>query len=279
MVHFAPCTKEISADQYAQLFIDNVFRLHGTPKVIVSNWDPWFTSWFWTEFFQILGADLRLSMAFHPQTDGQSEVTIRVLENFLWPYVELHPHTWSKRLSVAEFAANNAINVSIGYTPFYLNAGEDLALPRNLLVPPGSTSNQVVQEAIGQMKEALDDVKLNLVKAQERMKTQVDKTRREEEWKVGDRVFLTTQHLQTFVVHMLPKLRRRWVGPFTITKVVSPVAFQLDLPPGWQIHPTFHTSNLKVYIRHPDFKWEVDPPPPVLVDGNLEYEVEAILRH
>ena len=91
-------------------------------------------------------------------------MTIRVLENFLRPYVELHPHTWSKRLSVAEFATNNAINVSTGYTPFYLNAGEDPTLPENLLFPPGSTSNQVVQEAIGRMKEALDDAKLNLVK-------------------------------------------------------------------------------------------------------------------
>ena len=107
----------------------------------------------------------------------------------------------------------------------------------------------------------------------------MDKTRREEEWKVGDRVFLNTRHLRTFAVHLPPKLRRRWVGPFTITKVVSPVAFRLDLPPGWQIHPTFHASNLKAYIRHPKFKREVDPPPPVLVDGNLEYEVEAILRH
>ena len=103
-----------------------------------------------------------------------------MLENFLRPYVKLHPHTWSKRLSVAEFAANNATNVSMGYTPFYLNAGEDLALLENLLVPLGSISNQAVQEAIGQMKETLDDAKLNLVKAQERMKTQVDKTRREE---------------------------------------------------------------------------------------------------
>ena len=81
----------------------------------------------------------------------------------MWPYVELHPHTWSKRLSVAEFAANNAINVSTGYTPFYLNAGEDPALPKNLLAPPRSTSNQAVWEAIGRMKEALNDAKLILV--------------------------------------------------------------------------------------------------------------------
>ena len=95
MVHFCPCTKEITTDQYAQLFVDNVFRLHGTPSVIISDRNPRFTSRFWQQFFQILGIDLRLSSVFHPQTDGQSEVTIRVLENFLRPYVKVHPHTWS----------------------------------------------------------------------------------------------------------------------------------------------------------------------------------------
>ena len=67
------------------------------------------------------------------------------------------------------------------------------------------------------------------------------------------------------------------MGPFTIVKIISPVAFRLDLPPWWQMHPTFHASNLKAYIGYPEFKHEVDPPPPELVDGNLEYEVEAIL--
>ena len=75
------------------------------------------------------------------------------------------------------------------------------------------------------------------------------------------------------------KLKRRWVGPFTIDQVISPVAYRLDLPKGWQIHPTFHVSHLKAYHRHPEFEREVEPPPPVLVDGELEYEVEAILRH
>ena len=65
----------------------------------------------------------------------------------------------------------------------------------------------------------------NLVKAQESMKTKVDKTKRDEEWKVGDQVFLSTWHFWTFAVHLPPKLRQRWVGPFMITKVVSPIAF------------------------------------------------------
>ena len=72
-------------------------------------------------------------------------------------------------------------------------------------------------------------------------------------------------------------MKRCWVGPFTITKVVSPIAFRLDLPPGWQIHPNSYANNLKAYIRHPEFEQEVEPPPLELVDGNLEYKVEVIL--
>ena len=89
MVHFCPCAKDITADQYAQLFMDNVFRLYGMPLVIISDRDPRFTSRFWKQFFQILGTDLQLSIAFHPQTDGQREVSILMLENFLQPYVEV----------------------------------------------------------------------------------------------------------------------------------------------------------------------------------------------
>ena len=93
MVHFAACTKEITAMEYAQLFVDHVFRLHGLPEVIISDRDPRFTSKFWQSLFDLLGTDLRFSTAYHPQTDGQSERMIQTLENFLWPYVERHPET------------------------------------------------------------------------------------------------------------------------------------------------------------------------------------------
>ena len=93
MVHFAACTKEITAMEYAQLFGDHVFRLHGLPEVIISDWDPHFTGKFWSSLFDLLGTDLRFSTAYHPQTDGQSERMIQTLENFLRPYVEQHPET------------------------------------------------------------------------------------------------------------------------------------------------------------------------------------------
>ena len=62
-------------------------------------------------------------------------------------------------------------------------------------------------------------------------------------------------------------------GPVHNRQFVSPVAFLLDLPPGWQIHPTFHANNLKGHIQHPEFEWEVEPPSPEIVNGKLEYEV------
>ena len=202
-----------------------------------------------------------------------------MLEKFLQPYVKLHPHMWSKRLSLGEFATNNAINVSMSYTPFFLNGGENPALPEHVLISLGSTSNQAVREAMNRMKEALNNVKGSLSKAQEQMKRRMDKAKHAKEWTVGDRVLLSTRNLQTFAPHLPSKLKRRWVGLCTITKIVSLVAFRLDLPSWWQIHPSFNANNLKAYIPHPEFKQDVEPPPPELVDGDLEYEVEVILQH
>ena len=76
--------------EYAQIFVDNVFRQHGLPEVIISDRDPRFTGKFWCALFDLLGMDLRFSTAFHPQTDGQSERMIQTLENFLRLYVERH---------------------------------------------------------------------------------------------------------------------------------------------------------------------------------------------
>ena len=77
--------------EYAKLFIDHVFDLHGLPEVIILDRDPRFMSKFWKSLFQLLGTDLRFSTAFHPQTDGQSETAIQTLENFLRPFVERDP--------------------------------------------------------------------------------------------------------------------------------------------------------------------------------------------
>ena len=94
-----------------------VFKIPGLPRAIISDRDPRFLSKFWQELFRLLGTNLRMSTAYHPETDGQSEVSICTLENFLRPYVEEHPEEWSTYLPLPEFVVRNAINVSTGYNP------------------------------------------------------------------------------------------------------------------------------------------------------------------
>ena len=278
MVHFAPCTKEVTAQEYARLFVDHVFRLHGLPEVIISDRDPRFTSKFWRSLFELLGTDLRFSTAFHPQTDGQSERTIQTLENFLRPYVERNPSGWSKQLPLAEFATNNAVNMATGYSPFFLNVGCHPLVPMVVLQGRGKSNVEAVQVMVDRMKTALEEAQANLAHAQSRAQYQANKSRRDESYKVGDEVLLATRNLR-IDQHLPSKLRRRWIGPFRVVKVVSPLAYEVDLPPGWKIHPVFHVSNLKRYARSPEFIRSETPPPPELVDGEEEYKVEAILRH
>ena len=79
--------------------------------------------------------------------------------------LKLHPHIWRKRLSLAEFAANNSISVATGYTLFFLNSGEHPTLLEHLVISPGLTLNQAIRKAISWTKEALDDAKRNLASA------------------------------------------------------------------------------------------------------------------
>ena len=74
-----------------------------------------------------------MSIAYHPETDGLSEVSICTLENFLRPYVEEHPEEWSTYLPLAEFAVRNAINISTGYSLFYLMYGQNVQAPMGLI--------------------------------------------------------------------------------------------------------------------------------------------------
>ena len=103
------------------------------------------------------------------------------------------------------------------------------------------------------MKMALVDAQTNLQKAQERMKRSVDKRRQSEMYKVGDEVVMTTTNLSSYCLHLPPKIKARWAGPFRITQEISPIAYRLDLPPGWQIYPVFHVSKLNYYICSEEF--------------------------
>ena len=136
MVHLAAVTSKVTAEQSASLFMETVFKNHGMPTDLVSDRDPRFTAAFWQELFRLVGTSLSMSTADHPETDGQTERANRVIGAMLRSFSLSHPKDWSEQLPMVEFAMNNAVHASTGYTPFYMNHLRHPRIPA-LLSPRG----------------------------------------------------------------------------------------------------------------------------------------------
>ena len=116
--HFLPMKVNFSMDHLASIYVKEIVRMHGVPVSIVSNKDPRFTSRFWHSLHKALGTKLSFSTAFHPQTDGQSERVIQVLEDFLRACALDLKGNWDDYLPLVKFAYNNSFQASIGMAPF-----------------------------------------------------------------------------------------------------------------------------------------------------------------
>jgi len=121
MSHFIPCSKDLDARQFANLFMKEIVRLHGIPHDIITDRGTIFTSDLWKETTGKLGIERRLSTAFHPQTDRQTERTNAILEQYLRAYINYQQDNWCGYLPLAEFAYNNGYQETIENTPFFAN--------------------------------------------------------------------------------------------------------------------------------------------------------------
>ena len=116
--HLLAVRMTFALERFCRLYIREIVRLHGVPVSIVSDRDPRFTAHFWKSFQKAMGTRLMMSTAFHPQTDGQSERTIQVLEDMLRACVLDHKGSWEEHLPLVEFAYNNSYQVSIQMEPY-----------------------------------------------------------------------------------------------------------------------------------------------------------------
>ncbi|NEL06808.1 transposase family protein, partial [Escherichia coli] len=115
--HFIPVKTTYRADQLAQLYVNRIVHLHGVPKIIISDRGTQFTSQFWVSFQHPLGTQLRFSIAYHPQTDGQTERVNQILEDMLRACVIDFGAGWEDSLPYAEFSYNNSYQGSIKMSP------------------------------------------------------------------------------------------------------------------------------------------------------------------
>jgi len=128
MMHFVTTTEGTSAKGLARLFRDNVWKLHGLPESVVPDRGPQFAAELTKELNKILEIETRLSTAFHPQTDGQTEKMNQELEQYLRFFVEHRQKDWPEWLVLAEFAVNNKVHTATKVSPFMANYGKELRM-------------------------------------------------------------------------------------------------------------------------------------------------------
>lgn len=243
--HFIPFKTTCSRSELARLYMEYVVRLHGAPLSIVSDRDTRFNAKFWQSFQEAMGTDLSFSTAFHPQTDGQSERLVQILEDMLRACVLDFGESWCEYLHLAEFAYNNSYQSSIGMAPFEALYGRPCRSPVCWLEPE---DRQLVQPVLVEdYNEKIALIRQRLQTAQSRQKSYADRRRRELEFEVGDHVLLKVspkRGIQRFGVK--GKLAPRYIGPFEISQRVGEVAYRLALPPELShVHNVFHVSMLR----------------------------------
>jgi hypothetical protein len=118
VAHFLPIREDITASQLVDLYVSRIVTLHGVSKKIISDCGSLFTSKFWAIFQQAMGTHISFSMAYHPQTGGQTERVNQILEDMLRAYVISFSKNWEKCLPFAEFSYNNSFQSSLGMAPF-----------------------------------------------------------------------------------------------------------------------------------------------------------------
>ena len=123
MIRLKATMTNISSEGIAKIYKDDIWKLHGIPRKILSNRDPQFASKFMEEFTRVLGTKRQLLTAYHPQTDGQTERINQKIGTFLWHYVNYQQNNWTNWLAAAEFQYNNKRHTATGKTPFKLNFG------------------------------------------------------------------------------------------------------------------------------------------------------------
>ena len=218
---FIPCTKEENALTTAELFRDHVWCQHGLPSSVVSDRGSIFASHFMGELYKILEIKQKMSTAFHPQTDGQTERLTREINTYLRIYISDRQQDWAKWIKIAQFVWNNTVSSVTTDSPF--------GITRSYSPRLGTEPVDVSAPAAKDFAAIFNKVIAASEKAKIMMKSQADKHRSIAPiYKVGDQVWLSTDNLR-MLNRASKKLTERWLGPYEISSVM-PNAVELKLP-------------------------------------------------
>lgn len=284
-VHVTPCDN-LTTRNTAYMFYRDIFRLHGLPDTIVSDRGSQFTAEFWKWLCKLLQIEHRLSTAFHPQTDGQTERMNSRIEQHLRAYVNFSQNDWVRFLPSAEFAINNHDTQVTGVSPFLavygLHPRSGSECSAHQFNPPSPASIRFersdVEDLVSNARKVdrflIDNIKIHLAEQE----IQANKRRTAaRNFKVNDFVWLNYKNIKS--LRPCKKLEFKKGGPFKIIDTVGKYAFKLDLPNSVKIHPVFHVSLLSPVATDPLPGQITGPPPPLITESEEpEHEIERIIK-
>ena len=276
MVIFVPTTKKITSSDLVDVLVDEVVRHYGMPAGIVSDRGSVFTSQFWSDFCYESHVKRRLSTAFHPQTDGQTERANQTLKTYLRMYCSEEQDNWASLLSQAEFACNNSVHAVLGMSPFKVLYGFDPELATRTREARGELTREEVPaaaEAAERLKRNHETLSERWRRAAEAQAKHFNDKHTAKQYNVGDLVMLSTKNLKLKVP--TKKFAGKYAGPFKVIDAVGKQAYRLAFPANTLIHNVFHVSYLEPYKGREGEEHEGSLP---LADEEGQYVVEKILQ-
>nr|GEZ39902.1 putative reverse transcriptase domain-containing protein [Tanacetum cinerariifolium] len=246
---------------------------HKIPVSIICDRDGRFTSNFWRSFQKALGTEISMSIAYHLETDGQSERTIKTFDDMLHACVIDFGKGWVKHLPLCEFSYNNSYHASIKAAPYEALYGRKCRSP--VCWAKVGEAQLTWPELIQETTEKIVLIKQRIQAAQDRQKSYADLKQKPMEFEVRDRVMLKVSPWKGVVrFGKRGKLNPRYVEPFKMLAKVGIVAYRMEFPQELsRVHHTFHVSNLKkCYTDEP----LVMPLEGIHVDDRLRFVEEPI---
>ena len=276
IVYFIPTTEKTLAEELVRLFRDNVWKLHGLPKTIILDRGPQFAAGLIRELNKMLGIKSKMSIAFHPQINRQTERINQELEQYLRMFVDYRQEQQPDWLGTVEFAYNNKIYSSTKILPFKANYGQD---PRIGFEMRRKGKYERAEKFMTKMREIQEEAKAVLEKAQEEIKKYTDRGRAEvNEYKVGDLVILSTKDLKYQIIgRRTEKLTERFVGPYKIKKITLSNIVELELSSIVKIHLVVNVSRIQRYIGQVEGQRK-EQLAPVIIVKEEKWKVGRILN-
>ncbi|KAK8947216.1 hypothetical protein KSP39_PZI007468 [Platanthera zijinensis] len=251
VAHFQPNKRDDSVETLAKLYVEQIVRLHGVPRSIVSDRDGRFTSKDWRLVHQMLGTKLAFSTAFHPQTDGQTERTNRTMEDMLRMCALDFGKNWEEHLVMVEFAYNNSHQASIGMAPFEAMYGRKCRTP--LAWAETGETKLLGKKEVEDATLTIHSIRERLLIAQDRQDKYYNAKHRNVEFAVGDWVYLIIKPFKGVSrIRRLKKLSPQYLGPFEVVERVGEAAYRLALSSELSgLHDVFHISVLRKAVKDP----------------------------